>query len=358
MKRLILAVSAVVLVLMSCNTNYQKSKSGMEYKIFSGKATGYNKNAPKEIKPGNVVKFHFAFSLERKGKADTLINETYSTMPQYVPFDTSSQILLSPIEPLLYGKVGDSIEFRLSVDSLLAKQMVMENDVYTKGGFVKGKLSILDVFTSEDSARADYEKEIKLFEQKEEARKKTAIVEESKAVEKYINDNKFTATKTAKGAFVQIEKEGTGPKLDSGKVAVVKYKGYTFDGTVFDHNMDTTGGKSTQPLEVLIGAGQSIEGFEDGLKSFSKGSKGKIFIPASLGYGNRAMPGLAANSNLVFDIEVLDVKDAPAPSAANNMPQLTPEQMQALQEQMMQQQGGAPQQGGSTQPGHEGHNHP
>lgn len=353
MKRLILAVSAVVLVLMSCNTNYQKSKSGMEYKIFSGKASGYNKNAPKEIKPGNVVKFHMEFSVERKGKSDTLIGETYSTMPQYMPFDTSSQILLSPYEPLLYAKAGDSIEYRISIDSLISKQLVAPNDpVFSAGGFVKGKMSVLDVFTTEDSAKADFDKEVKLFEQKEEARKKTAIVDETKAVEKYISDNKFKATKTPKGAFVQIEREGSGPKLDSGKVAVVKYKGYTFDGTVFDHNMDTTGGKSTQPLEVLIGSGQSIEGFEDGLKSFSKGSKGKIFIPATLGYGKRAMPGLAANSNLVFDIEVLDVKDAPATSA-NNTPQLTPEQMQALQEQMQQQQ-----QQGSAQPGHEGHNHP
>ena len=353
MKRLILAVSAVVLlVLMSCNTNYQKSKSGMEYKIFSGKASGYNKNAPKEIKSGNMVKFHMEFSVERKGKTDTIIGETYSAMPQYMTFDTSSQILLSPYEPLLYAKAGDSIVYRISIDSLISKQLVAPNDpIFSAGGFVKGKMSVLDVFTSKDSAKADFDKELKLFEKKEEARKKTAIADESKAVEKYIKDNKFTTTKTPKGAFVYIEKQGAGPKLDSGKVAVIKYKGYTFDGNVFDHNMDTTGGKTTQPLEVLIGGGQSIEGFEDGLRLFSKGSKGKIFIPATLGYGNRAMPGLAANSNLVFDIEVLDVKDAPA-SSANNMPQLTPEQMQALQEQMTQQQGAAP------QPGHEGHNHP
>ena len=326
----------------------------MEYKIFSGKAKGYNTKAPKELKPGNIVKFHFSFAIERKGKSDTTINETYSTMPQYVPYDTSSQVYLTPIEPLLYGKVGDSIEFRVSVDSLLAKQMVMENDVYTKGGFVKGKLSILDVFTSEDSAKADFEKEVKLFEQKEQERKKTAILDETKAVEKYLKDNNITAVKTPKGAFVQIENPGTAPKLDSGKVAVVKYKGYTFDGTVFDQNIDSTGGKSTAPLEVLIGAGQSIEGFDDGLAAFSKGGKGKIFIPATLGYGNRAMPGLPANSNLVFEVEVLDVKDAPAQSA---QPQLSPEQIAELQRQMQQQQGGAAPQG-STQPGHEGHNHP
>lgn len=355
MNRIFFALVALVMVtLISCNANYKKSKSGMEYKVFSGKASGVSKDAMgKEMKPGNIVKFNFSFSVARKGKADTILNNTYEMMPQYAPYDTSAQIMLTPIEPLLYTKVGDSVEFRISVDSLIAKQMIPENEIYAKGATIKGKLSVLDVFATEDLAKADFEKEAKAFEAREEARKKVAIVEESKAIEKYLKEKKITATKTAMGTYVLIENPGTGQKLDSGKVAVVKYKGYTLDGKVFDSNMDTTRPNRGAPLEVLIGAQQSIPGFEDGLTQFAKGAKGKIFIPASLGYGNRAMPELPANSNLIFDIEVTDVKNAPAQAA---QPQLTPEQMQELQKQLQQQGGAAPQ--SSTQPGHEGHNHP
>lgn len=350
MNRVFLALWAVVMVaFISCNVNYKKSKSGMEYKILSGKASGVAKGAKgKELKTGNVVKFNFLFSIARKGKADTVLNNTYEMMPQYVPYDTSSRILLTPIEPLLYSKVGDSVEFRISVDSLIARQMIPENDIYAKGATIKGKLSVLDVFTTEDSAKADFEKEVKIFEQREEQRKKVAIVDESKAIEKYLKENNIKASKTEMGTYYVVENPATGVKLDTGKVAVIKYRGYTLDGKEFDSNMDTTKPNKGMPLEMMMGSGQSIPGFEDALYQFGKGAKGKIFIPASLGYGNRAQPNLPANSNLVFEIEITDVKNAPAQSA---QPQLTPEQMKALQEQLQKQQQGA-------QPGHEGHDHP
>lgn len=337
MNKLFFACTAVLMVAaMSCNTNYKKSKTGMEYKIFSGKATGYNKNAPKELKPGNIVKFNFSFSVERKGKGDTTLNDSYAMMPQYMPFDTSEQILRSPIEPLLYSKVGDSVIFRISVDTLIAHQLVQENDVFTKGGVVKGTLSILDAFPNDSLAKIDFDKEVKLFEAKREAKKKTAIIDEKKVIEKYLKDKNINAQQTALGTYYIIEKPGAGTKLDSTKVAVVKYKGYLLDGTVFDTNLDTSKGHS-QPLEFPLNGQGGIEGFTDGLRQFSKGATGKIFIPASLGYGDVAQPGLPANSNLVFDVEVIDVKDAPKQSA---MPQLTPEQMAELQKQMQQQQGG------------------
>lgn len=337
MKKLLFGCIAIFsIAVMSCNTNYKKTKTGMEYKIYSGKATGANTKGAKEYKPGDIVKFNFAFEVERKGKKDTTLNDSYAMMPQYVPYDTTEQILRSPFEPLMYAKVGDSILFRISVDTLVAHQLVQENDVFTKGGFVKGRLSVLDAFTSDSLAKLDFDNEVKLYEAKEDARKKTAIVEETKAVEKYLSDHKITATKTPNGAFYVIENEGTGAKLDTNKVAVVKYKGYTFDGNVFDQNIDTTGGHPATPFEVVMGTGSVVPGFEDGLFAFKKGSKGKIFIPASLGYGTRAMPNLPANSNLVFDVEIVDIKDAP--SQQTGMPQLSPEQMEELQRQMQQQQ--------------------
>ena len=60
---------------------------------------------------------------------------------------------------------------------------------------------------------------------------------------------------------------------------------------------------------------QMIKGFDEGLFFFKKGSVGRIFIPSMLGYGpSPSSPNIRPYEALIFDIEVLDVKDqAPAP---------------------------------------------
>jgi len=102
------------------------------------------------------------------------------------------------------------------------------------------------------------------------------------------------------------------------------YRGAFTNGKVFDSNMDKAG-PNNQPLNVLIGvAGQGgvIKGMDEGLRLFGKGGKGKIFVPAMLAYGQQGQPPvMPAYSNLVFDIEVLDV-DTPKPASAQ--PQQAP----------------------------------
>jgi FKBP-type peptidyl-prolyl cis-trans isomerase len=75
--------------------------------------------------------------------------------------------------------------------------------------------------------------------------------------------------------------------------------------------MDSSKGH-TDPIEVNVGKKQVIQGWEEALPYFGKGGKGKIFIPAMLGYGPQAMGAdIPAFSDLIFDIEILDVKQAP-----------------------------------------------
>jgi len=65
---------------------------------------------------------------------------------------------------------------------------------------------------------------------------------------------------------------------------------------------------------MVVDAHQAIQGWDDALPYFGKGGQGKIYIPAALGYGARqASATLLPYSNLVFDIQVLDVKKAEAP---------------------------------------------
>ncbi len=96
---------------------------------------------------------------------------------------------------------------------------------------------------------------------------------------------------------------GTGTEAVAGKHVVVNYEGKLLDGTVFDSSY-TRG----TPFDFDLGAGQVIQGWDQGVVGMKVGGKRKLVIPASLAYGDRAIGTIPANSTLVFEVELLDVK--------------------------------------------------
>lgn len=110
--------------------------------------------------------------------------------------------------------------------------------------------------------------------------------------------------KTESGLLYQVEKPGTGAAPKDSDTVVVNYKGTLTDGTEFD-NSYTRG----EPLSFRLDG--VIPGWTEGLKHIKKGGKIKLVIPPELAYGKTGVPGIPANSTLVFDVELLDVKAAP-----------------------------------------------
>src|SRR4030095_11931824 len=122
--------------------------------------------------------------------------------------------------------------------------------------------------------------------------------------------------KTTTGACAVLDNPGDQSlKADSGKLVTVMYKGYLqSNGKVFDTNMDTTKGH-TDPIQVAVGSRRSIAGWKEALPYLGKGAKGKILVPAMLGYGPQDQGSeIPAFSNLIFDVEILNVEDMPAPT--------------------------------------------
>ncbi|WLS79307.1 FKBP-type peptidyl-prolyl cis-trans isomerase [Erwinia pyri] len=122
--------------------------------------------------------------------------------------------------------------------------------------------------------------------------------------------------KTDSGLLYQVEKEGSGDAPKDSDTVVVNYKGTLIDGTEFD-NSYTRG----EPLSFRLDG--VIPGWTEGLKHVKKGGKIKLVIPPQLAYGKNGVPGIPANSTLVFDVELLDIKpaakadaNAPAPAEA------------------------------------------
>ena len=119
------------------------------------------------------------------------------------------------------------------------------------------------------------------------------------------------------GTYVEIIEPGAGPEVDPGKFVSLNYTGKTFEGKSFDSNTDPAF-NHLEPLELVVDQSPMIKGFQEGIKELKKGAKARLFIPSILAYGENApSQEIKANENLIFEIEVLDVKDE-APQV--NMP--------------------------------------
>ncbi|WBM71006.1 FKBP-type peptidyl-prolyl cis-trans isomerase [Buttiauxella sp. WJP83] len=113
---------------------------------------------------------------------------------------------------------------------------------------------------------------------------------------------------SATGLMYKIDKAGTGEAPTDSDTVVVNYKGTLIDGKEFD-NSYTRG----EPLSFRLDG--VIPGWTEGLKNLKKGGKIKLVIPPELAYGKTGVPGIPANSTLVFDVELLDIKPAPKADA-------------------------------------------
>lgn len=131
-------------------------------------------------------------------------------------------------------------------------------------------------------------------------RKKVDQVKADEAIiTKYIADNHLVATATGSGLYYVSTTKGTGLTPNANSNVTVKYTGFLTDGTLFDQSANI--GYSFN----LIGG---IKGWQEGIPLFNKGGKGKLLIPSALGYGDQTTGKIPANSVLIFDIELLDVK--------------------------------------------------
>ncbi len=113
-----------------------------------------------------------------------------------------------------------------------------------------------------------------------------------------------TAKKTASGLYYVVEKEGTGTQAAAGKTVSVHYTGTLANGKKFDSSYDRN-----QPISFVLGQKQVIAGWDEGIALMKIGSKLKLIIPSSLGYGPNGAGGvIPPNATLVFDTELMEVK--------------------------------------------------
>ncbi len=101
----------------------------------------------------------------------------------------------------------------------------------------------------------------------------------------------------------KIDKQvGTGKEATAGVTVVVDYTGaLTKDGTIFDSSVSRG-----QPAEFSLNG--VIPGFAQGIEGMKVGGERRIIIPAALGYGTQDNGTIPADSDLVFDVKLVEVK--------------------------------------------------
>ena len=168
---------------------------------------------------------------------------------------------------------------------------------------------------SKEEAVEKLEKFSELFEKKakEQAAKKSA--ENLQKGKDFLAQNakNENVKVTASGLQYLVKVEGTGEKVkDATDTVKVVYTGKLIDGTVFDSN----DGEGKQPIEFPLE--NVIPGWTEGLQLMSVGSEYTFFIPSELAYGPQDAGFIPANSVLVFDVKLLDVKHKDAKADAKD----------------------------------------
>ena len=118
----------------------------------------------------------------------------------------------------------------------------------------------------------------------------------------YLKNNNITPITTESGLNYVITKEGNGEKPAVGTLITVHYTGKLLDGTVFDSSVERN-----DPFKFVLGIGQVIPGWDEGLQLMSKGSKAVLYIPYYLAYGDRGAGGVIPPfTPLIFEVELID----------------------------------------------------
>ena len=113
------------------------------------------------------------------------------------------------------------------------------------------------------------------------------------------------------GLRYEIVKAGTGAMPKMGQMVTMHYKGTLVGGQVFDSSIERG-----QPLDLMLQDGGAIPGMVEGLQKVGVGGKIKLYIPPSLAYGDQGSQAIPPAATLIFEVEVIGVKDAPKEPAA------------------------------------------
>ena len=292
--KLFFTLLAALLVFASCSTEGRrlKTESGYEYEIV-------RKGSGEPIPANSYIFFNMALMT-----GDSLLQGTASTgKPTVIKLmeDNKNYGQLKPLVDLMATlHEGDSLLFFFPLDSLERKPPGFEN---IPGPLVY-HVGIVDVM---DEARFEAHSD---STQQEQEKVRQVVRDRMPEIETKVKATFDSYKKgelnaqmksTASGLRYVIHEEGDGPLPVKGDQVSVHYYGMLdADAKMFDSSF-----KAGQPYQFPLGMGQVIQGWDEGLLLFKKGTKATLFIPANLAYGAAGSPPvIPENADLIFYVEL------------------------------------------------------
>lgn len=282
---LLSALFLMLSVLTGCSNapkGYQATDNGLYYRLFTN-------NGGENPQIGDLLELTMSCS----------VNDTVVILPltkNIIPMAEPS-FWSDFVEGFSMMHKGDSASFIVDIDSSFVNLF--------------GYNTLPPQFSSTDIMR--FEVRLDDFYPESEFRfrmieniKKNYPAETEKAVSElnaYLEKNGVVAQPTSTGLYYVKTQEGTGEKPSKGSTVKAHYTGCLLDGTVFDTSIERG-----EPIEFVLGVGQVIPGWDEGIAMMSKGEKAVLYIPYYLAYGDRDLGVIPPFSNLVFEVELIDFK--------------------------------------------------
>lgn len=285
MKKILFLTLVLGVFFTSCNSDsnkfsgYNKSQSGLYYKFYE-ENQGAN---PEFMELLDVI-------------LSCKINDTVDIIPE-------NRMILQMIEPMFAGDLFEGIKMMHRGDS--ASFIVRTDSTF----YTLFRTSIPSEFTANDIMRFevklnDFYPESEFASKQIEYMKNTFVKETENAeqeLSRYLKDNNIVATPTSTGLYYVKTKEGNGEKPHVGTMVKMHYTGKLLDGTVFDSSVSRN-----EPFQFVLGIGQVIPGWDEGVQLMSKGEKGVFYIPYYLAYGNTGSGPIPPFASLIFEVELID----------------------------------------------------
>ena len=295
---------------------FERLPSGTEYQLFRRDAAGHYQRRPLAVAGDSAYstregRFLLAYVTFLTGRDSVLQSSRQQMHNQPIPVPLQAVAKKGGQEEAISLVLpGDSAVFRFSADSLFAGRPVPPE--LKRAGNVLVVRVVGVRLVNEATARAEMQAlQTKMMaEQQAKAKAHSAkqLVKDEAAIQAYLKKNKLTATakKTPGGTWYVITLRGKGLPPKKGQTVSVKYRGTVLaTGKEFDSSAKHGG----TPFDFVLGQGQVIPGWDQGIAVLPKGSKAMLLIPSTLAYGERGAGGdIPPNAPLRFDVELVGVK--------------------------------------------------
>ncbi|MFL5752318.1 MAG: FKBP-type peptidyl-prolyl cis-trans isomerase [Bacteroidia bacterium] len=301
-KKVLIAAAGLTLLMSACKSEdprfpgYEKTESGSYFKEYS------KGDQSKAINAGDVIFLRQIMTTEK----DSVLFD-YKTMmapgePYAVKVDTS-KYPGDMFEMLLKLHVGDSVSFCIPVDTMWKRYYNQPLPPFlAKGSCIKYYLKVDSAYSKDKVAGI----EKKNREAQQVAMEKYKVREDS-LIASYVAQNKITVKPSESGLYFIEKSKGKGPKLKPGDMIEAKYKGMFTNGKVFDSSEG-----HPEAFVFQAGVGQVIPGWDEALMQMSVGSKAMLIVPSQIAYGPQGSGPIGPFTPLVFEMEVVSIKPAPA----------------------------------------------